>query len=53
MIASLYDKFKPWSDGGSIYILSDLHFNDEDCRLMAPGWITPEEQIKRINSKVN
>lgn len=52
MILTLYEPFRHWSDGGSVYILSDLHFDDEDCRLMNPGWVTPEEQIAIINKTV-
>lgn len=52
MIASLYDVFKHWSENGSVYILSDLHFDDSDCKFMDTNWITPEEQIERINKVV-
>lgn len=52
MIASLYEPFRHWSDGGSVYILSDLHFDDSDCKLMDPNWISPEEQIEIINRTV-
>lgn len=50
MIAGLYDKFKDWSAKGSIYIISDLHFDDIDCKLMDKNWITPEEHIKILSS---
>ena len=52
MISTLYEPFRHWSDGGSIYILSDLHFADSDCKLMDPHWITPEEQLEIINRLV-
>ena len=52
MISSLYDKFKPWSATGSVYIISDTHFEDSDCKLMDPNWITPQEHIDIINRKV-
>lgn len=29
MIPTLYEPFRHWSEGGSIFILSDLHFDDE------------------------
>ena len=29
MILTLYEPFRHWSDDGSVYILSDLHFDDE------------------------
>lgn len=49
MIQSLYEPFKHWSDGGSVYILSDLHFDAADCKLMDSDWVTPEEQVGIIN----
>ena len=52
MILTLYEPFRHWSDGGSVYILSDLHFDDEDCKFMSPDWITPEEQLSVINGIV-
>lgn len=52
MIKTLYEPFKHWSDGGSVWILSDLHFEDEDCICMDPYWIYPKEQIDIINKKV-
>lgn len=52
MIATLYEPFRHWSEGGSVYILSDLHFDDEDCKLMSPDWITPQEQLDIINKVV-
>lgn len=50
MIKSLYPTFQHWSNGGSVYIISDTHFEDPDCKLMDKDWITPEEHIKRINA---
>ena len=52
MIPTLYEPFRHWSDGGSVYILSDLHFDDADCKFMSPDWITPQEQIAIINGMV-
>lgn len=52
MIKGLYDNFKHWSEEGSVYILSDTHFDDEDCKLMDKNWITPAEQVDRINKLV-
>ena len=52
MISTLYEPFRHWSEGGSVYILSDLHFDDNDCKLMDPNWITPEEQLEIINKMV-
>lgn len=53
MINSLYPIFQHWSEKGSVYIISDTHFEDSDCKLMDPNWITPEEQVKIINSMVH
>lgn len=46
MIDTLYDTFKHWSANGSVYIISDTHFEDEDCKLMDPLWISPQRQIE-------
>lgn len=53
MIQMLYDCFKHWSSTGSVWIISDTHFEDEDCKLMHSEWITPEDHISRINEKVH
>ena len=53
MIKTLYEVFQRWSDNGSVYILSDLHLDDQDCLLMDPDWILPEEQIRIINNMVH
>ena len=34
MIKSLYPCFRHWSEKGSVYIISDTHFDDPDRRLM-------------------
>ena len=52
MIKTLYEIFQHWSEKGSVYLLSDLHLDDDDCLLMDPDWIPPEEQIRIINNKV-
>lgn len=52
MIASLYEPFRIWSDGGSVWVISDTHFGDADCRLMDPGWIGPDEQVAILNRYV-
>lgn len=52
MIPTLYKTFQHWAENGSVYILSDTHFDDPDTKIMDPTWITPEEQIKRINEVV-
>lgn len=52
MIKTLYPIFQKWSEKGSIYIISDTHFEDNDCLFMDPGWITPERHIENINKFV-
>lgn len=34
MIPTLYDCFKHWAKSGSVYIISDTHFEDAGCKLM-------------------
>lgn len=53
MILTLYEPFRHWAETGSVYILSDPHFGDSDCKLMDPGWIEPEEQCKHLNVAAN
>lgn len=53
MIQSLYDNFKHWSENGSVYLISDPHFNDPDTKIMNENWISPEEHVKRINGIVH
>lgn len=53
MINALYDNFKFWSEKGSVYIISDTHFDDKDCKLMDKNWISPKEQISIINKLVH
>lgn len=53
MIKSLYPQFQRWSATGSVYIISDTHFDDSDCKLMNPNWITPQEHMNIIKQKVH
>ena len=45
MIKTLYNIFQRWSENGSVWIISDTHFDDSDCKLMDSRWISPEEHI--------
>lgn len=50
---SLYKPFAGWVHfHDNIWVYSDPHFGDVDCILMDPNWPSPEEQVRRINSKV-
>ena len=48
MIKTLYEKFQTWSAKGSVYIISDTHFEDFDCKLMDENWISPQDHIDII-----
>ena len=52
MIKSLYKIFQHWSQSGSVWIISDTHFADDDCKHMDADWISPEDQINNINGMV-
>ena len=53
MIESLYKPFQHWSEKNAIWIISDLHFGeDEDLRQAYPKRPAAEEIIKEINKKV-
>jgi len=41
-----------WYRGGNIYLYSDPHFNDDEMQYIRKNYISDEEQLKRINSKV-
>lgn len=45
MIPTLYEPFRHWSEKGSVYILSDLHFDDADCKFMSLDWRDFQEII--------
>lgn len=48
MIQTLYPAFQKWSENGSIWIISDPHFDDPDCKCMDPDWLSPEEHLKEL-----
>lgn len=52
MIDSLYSSVKLWSCGGAVYIISDTHFDDPQCREIDPNWPSPEEHITLIKKSV-
>ena len=53
MIKGLYDNFKYWSDTGSIYLISDPHFNDPDCELMNINWPDADQIVNNVNNFVH
>ena len=50
MIDTLYEPFREWSKEGSVYIISDTHFDDSDRPYMHYN-ITEEEQVAIIKRK--
>ena len=53
MITTLYPIFRKWSERGSVYIISDTHFGEPDCKLIDENWPSPEDQIKAITKLVH
>ena len=52
MIAGLYDIFAHWHQQGTVHIISDTHFDDEELAARVSKRPSTEEYIKLINSKV-
>lgn len=48
MIKTLYPTFQHWSEKGSVWIYSDTHFDDIDCKFMDPCWPDPEIQLANL-----
>lgn len=48
----LYKPFEHWYNGGTIYVYSDPHFDDPDCKIIDPNWPSSEDQVKMINKCV-
>lgn len=53
MIPQLYEKFNNWNKYDNIWIYSDTHFDDPNCKQIDPDWPSPQEQIDLINKKVH
>lgn len=52
MIKTLYPPFRKWSETGTLWIYSDPHFADPEMVTLRKNYISDDEQIARINSKV-
>jgi len=48
----LYPCFNKWLEFNNIWLISDPHFNDPEMVHLRKNYISDEEQVKRINSKV-
>ena len=54
MYKHLYDKFQNWfqENRGQVWFYSDPHFGDDEMKYIRYNYISDEEQVKRINSKI-
>lgn len=52
MIASLYPIFQRWTKTGSLYIISDPHLDDADCKIMAANWPDARTYINNLRKQV-
>lgn len=50
MIDCLYKPFRQWSAFGSVFIYSDPHFEDTDCKIMNADWPEPNDQLMTLSS---
>lgn len=48
MIKTLYKPFQHWSEKGSVYLISDTHFDEDDRKLMGYK-ISEQDQIYLLN----
>ena len=48
----LYPCFNKWLEFNNIWLISDPHFNDPEMVHLRKNYISDDEQVKRINSKV-
>lgn len=52
-LPGVYDTFnKLWNDYQTVWIISDLHFNEDDLKAGFPNRPSDNELVKRINAKV-
>ena len=52
-LPGVYELFnKLWNNYQTVFIISDLHFSDEDLRKGLPNRPSDEELVKRINARV-
>ena len=52
-LPGIYDTFnKLWDGYQTVWVISDLHFNEDDLKAAFPNRPSDEELVKRINAKV-
>lgn len=49
----LYPSFNHWLKYDAIYLISDTHFDDNDCKYMDSNWMTPEEHMAILKKVLN
>jgi len=52
MKINLYPFAEKWREKGNIWFYSDPHFSDDEMKYLRTNYISDDEQVKRINSKV-
>lgn len=52
MIQGIYDCFKHWHERGTVWIISDPHFDDPNTKHLEPNRPSDDELVRRINAKV-
>lgn len=52
MYKHLYDNFKHWYHGGTVYFYSDPHFADDEMKYIRKNYIGDDEQVRAINKKI-
>lgn len=52
MINCLYSTCRYWSYHGAVYLISDTHFGDKQCREIDPQWPSPEEYIALLRKRI-
>lgn len=52
MYKHLYDNFKHWYRGGTVYFYSDPHFADDEMKYIRKNYIGDDEQVRAINKKI-
>lgn len=52
MIKTLYPPFRKWTETGTLWAYSDPHFSDPEQVHLRKNYISDDEQVSRINSKV-
>lgn len=51
-IPGLYKVFQEKWTRQAVWMISDTHFEDADCKVMDSNWVSPDEAVARINARV-